>query len=138
MKALIPVSDIMTKNVVALERNDNLTRAEQLFKRHNIRHMPVVHEDFIIGMLSYSDLLKISFADASIDNRDVDAIVYNMFSLEQVMTKDVITVNSETSIKEAAEILADREFHALLVVDNGNLVGIITTTDLIKYLINQF
>lgn len=138
MKALIPVSDIMTKNVVALERNDNLTRAEQLFKRHNIRHMPVVHEDFIIGMLSYSDLLKISFADASIDNRDVDAIVYNMFSLEQVMTKDVITVNSETSIKEAAEILADREFHALPVVDNGNLVGIITTTDLIKYLINQF
>jgi CBS domain-containing protein len=48
-----------------------------------------------------------------------------------------VTVSSETSIKEAAKILAKNEFHALPVVDNGELVGIITTTDLLNYLINE-
>lgn len=90
-------------------------------------------------MLSYTDLLRISFADAIDDYaEDVDTVVYNMFTIEQVMAKKLITVSSDTTIKEVAEILAEKEFHALPVVDNEILVGIVTTTDLIKYLINQY
>ena len=69
---------------------------------------------------------------------EVDTVVYNMFTIEQVMAKKLITVSSDTTIKEVAEILAEKEFHALPVVDNEILVGIVTTTDLIKYLINQY
>lgn len=137
MRKLTPVSEIMTKNVIALTRSDNLDRAEMLFKRHNIRHIPVVTQESIIGMLSYSDLLRISFADATNDERNVDAVVYNMFTIEQVMTKNLVSVTSDTSIKEVAEILAQKEFHALPVVDDSILVGIVTTTDLIKYLLKQ-
>lgn len=54
------------------------------------------------------------------------------------MTKNLVTVTSTTTIKEVAEILSKREFHALPVVDNNNLVGIITTTDLINFLLEQF
>ncbi|WP_396170531.1 CBS domain-containing protein, partial [Flavobacterium sp.] len=64
--------------------------------------------------------------------------VYNMFSVEQVMTKNLTTIFPETTIKEAAEILSKNEFHALPVIENGSLVGIVTTTDLIKYLIDQY
>ena len=138
MKALTPVSEIMTKNLIALNTNDDLTRAEALFKRHHIRHIPVVNEESIIGMLSYSDLLKISFADATDDDRDIDTVVYNMFSIEQVMTKNLVTVSSSTTIKKVAKILAENEFHALPVVDDSILVGIVTTTDLIKYMLKQF
>ncbi|WP_223551145.1 HPP family protein [Aestuariivivens sp. NBU2969] len=138
MKALTPVSEIMTKNLIALNTNDDLTRAEALFKRHHIRHIPVVKEESIIGMLSYSDLLKISFADATDDDRDIDTVVYNMFSIEQVMTKNLVTVSSSTTIKKVAKILAENEFHALPVVDDSILVGIVTTTDLIKYMLKQF
>lgn len=138
MKTLMPVSEIMTKHLIGLDRSDDLTRAEMLFKKYHIRHIPVVHEEFIVGMLSYSDLLKISFADATIDERDVDTIVYNMFDVDQVMTKNLVTVTSNTTIKDAAKILAEKEFHALPVVDDGTLVGIVTTTDLINYLLNQF
>ncbi|MGB1308862.1 MAG: HPP family protein, partial [Oceanihabitans sp.] len=93
----------------------------------------------IIGMLSYTDLLRISFADAiDEDEKDVDTVVYNMFTIEQVMAKNLISVNSTTTIKEVAEILAKKEFHALPVLDNNKLVGIVTTTDLINYLIEQF
>ena len=129
----------MTKNVISLKINDDLEKAESLFKKNNIRHIPVVSGKEIVGMLSYTDLLRISFADAIDDYaEDVDTVVYNMFTIEQVMAKKLITVSSDTTIKEVAEILAEKEFHALPVVDNEILVGIVTTTDLIKYLINQY
>ena len=90
-------------------------------------------------MLSYTDLLRISFADAIQDDEtEVDTVVYNMFTIDQVMTKNVVTVNSETTIKDVAEILTKNEFHALPIVDEGHLVGIVTTTDLINYLLKQF
>ncbi len=134
-----PISDIMTKDVITVSRKDDLESAELLFKKKKIRHIPVVSGKKIVGMLSYTDLLRISFADAiDEDESTVDTIVYNMFTIEQVMAKNVISVNPDTSIKEVAEILSAREFHAIPVVDDGNLVGIVTTTDLINYLLDQF
>ena len=139
MKKNVPVSTIMTSNIIKLNLSDNLTKAESLFKKHDIRHIPVVNGNAIVGMLSYTDLLRISFVDAVFDDEElVDATVYNMFSLEQVMAKNLIKVAPETTIKEVAEILSKREFHALPVVLDELLVGIVTTTDLIKYLIDQY
>ncbi|MFD0862791.1 CBS domain-containing protein [Sungkyunkwania multivorans] len=139
MKKRMPVSSIMTKNVVTLNSTDDLTTAERLFKQKKIRHIPVVKDNKIIGMLSYTDLLRISFADAvDDDDNEVETMVYNMFTIEQVMAKKLVTVGASDTIKEVAEILASKEFHALPVVDNGKLVGIVTTTDLINYLLEQF
>ena len=139
MKKRTPVSAIMTKDVITLNHTDNLETAESLFKKNNIRHIPVVSGKEIIGMLSYTDLLRISFADAiDEDEQEVDTVVYNMFTIEQVMAKHLVSVASTTTIKEVAEILSKKEFHALPVLDNGALVGIVTTTDLINYLIEQF
>lgn len=58
--------------------------------------------------------------------------------MEQVMAKKLILVSPETSIKETAEILSTNEFHALPVCEGDVLVGIVTTTDLIKYLLEQY
>lgn len=139
MKQKVPISTIMTKDVIKLNLSDNLTKAETLFKKHHIRHIPVVNGNKIIGMLSYTDLLRISFADAVDDEEeDIDTTVYNLFTVEQVMAKNLETITPETTIKVAAEILATREFHALPVCEGNLLVGIVTTTDLIKYLIDQY
>jgi CBS domain-containing protein len=139
MKKRTPISTIMTKDVITLNYKDNLETAELLFKKNNIRHIPVVNGNEIIGMLSYTDLLRISFADAiDEDEQEIDTVVYNMFTIEQVMAKNLISVNSDVTIKEVAEILAKKEFHALPVVEDNKLVGIVTTTDLINYLISQF
>jgi len=67
-----------------------------------------------------------------------DVMVYNTFTIGQVMKRNIVTVSTSNSIKEVAKILATQEFHALPVVDNNTLVGIVTTTDLIKYLLKQF
>jgi len=139
MKKRTPVYAIMTKNVITLNSTDSLDTAERLFKRNKIRHIPVVSGREIKGMLSYTDLLRISFVDAVDDDEEsVETIVYNMFTIEQVMAKNLVSISSTTTIKEVAEILSKKEFHAIPVVDGEELVGIVTTTDLINYLIEQF
>lgn len=138
MKKRTPISEIMTREVITLNHTDNLATAEHLFRTNTIRHIPVVSGSSIIGMLSYTDLLRISFADSVTADGEVDSVVYDMFTIEQVMAKNLVSVNSTTTIKEVAEILSEKEFHALPVVDNDILVGIATTTDLINYLIDQF
>ncbi|MGL5112612.1 MAG: CBS domain-containing protein [Flavobacterium sp.] len=139
MKNTVSVSEIMSKNLVKLHLSDELTKAESLFKHHKIRHIPVVKGSKILGILSYTDLLRISFADAIDDDEEVvDTTVYNMFSVEQVMVKKVTTISPETTIKEAAEILTKNDFHALPVCEGELLVGIVTTTDLIQYLIDNY
>ncbi|WP_179351507.1 CBS domain-containing protein [Winogradskyella vidalii] len=138
MEKGVSISTVMSTNIIALNRADDLERAELLFKRHKIRHIPVVNEGVVIGMLSYTDLLRISFADAVDETEtEIESLVYNMFTIDQVMVKNVVTITSNSTIKEVAEILAKNEFHALPVVDNGRLVGIVTTTDLINYLLKQ-
>jgi len=138
MKKGTRISKIMTKEVITLNLKDDLESAELLFKQNNIRHIPVVNNKSVVGILSYTDLLRISFADAVYEDEEtIDTIVYNMFTIEQVMVKNVVSVSSNTSIKEVAEIFATKEFHALPVVDDDVLVGIVTTTDLIKYLLKQ-
>lgn len=76
MKQRTPVSAIMTKNIIGLKKSDDLQYAETLFNKHKIKHIPVVSGKAVIGMLSYSDLLKISYADVTEDESDVDAVVY--------------------------------------------------------------
>lgn len=139
MKQRVPVSEIMTKNLVKLNLNDDLTKAEHLFKKNKIRHIPVVNGNKIVGILSYTDLLRISFVDAVDDDAEiVDTTIYNLFTIEQVMTKNLVTITPDTTIRETAEILSNKEFHALPICLGDLIVGIVTTTDLIKYLLKQY
>jgi CBS domain-containing membrane protein len=139
MKLNVPISTIMSKNTIKLNSDDTLTKAERLFKEHKIRHIPVIKDDKIIGMLSYTDLLRVSYVDAVDDDADkIEAIVYDMFTIEQVMTKEVVTISPNSTIRAAAKILAKNEFHALPICQEGFFVGIVTTTDLIKYLLEQY
>lgn len=139
MKPAVPVSNIMTKNLVKLNLGDSLTKAESLFKKHKIRHIPVVEGKKIVGMLSYTDLLRISFADATDDSgSEVETTVYDMFSIEQVMTSQIVSLDINSLVKDAAEVFTKAEFHALPVLQDEALVGIVTTTDVIKYLLKQY
>lgn len=128
------IHKLMTRNLIKLNLEDTLTKAESLFKGNNIRHLPVATGDKIVGMLSYNDLLRISFADSTNDDGDtVETTVYDMFTLEQVMSKQVSYVDALDPIEVAAELFINENFHALPVLENNKLVGILTTTDMIRY-----
>lgn len=85
--------------------------------------------------MSYSDILKVSFPDVSKDEKEVETYVYNMFTIDQVMAKNLFMVPSNLTIKGVGTLLSEKEFHALPIVDDNELVGIVTTTDLINFLV---
>ena len=135
----IPISTIMTKNILTVDINDSLEKAEHLFKKHKIRHIPVVENKKIVGMLSLNDLLRISFADGAYrEEENVSSDIYEMFSISQLMVRKPETVQSKTTVREVAQLLTKTQFHSLPVVDDEEVVGMVTTTDLLKYFLLMF
>ena len=87
-----------------------------------------------------TDIHRISFGgNFGDDQKEVDTAIFDMLTVEQVMKHEPRSVRPEATIKEVAEQLSVEEFHALPVVDDAEkLVGIVTTTDLVNYLIEQY
>lgn len=137
MKKRTPVSHIMSTDILSVNITQSLREVDNVIKNQHIRHVPVVSGDQIIGMLSKTDLQKISFVN-TVDGDGLSMAMYDNLSIEQVMTKEVMTVEKDDTILDVATILSKNEFHALPVTDSGKLVGIVTTTDLVKYLIDQY
>lgn len=138
MKQKVPVSEIMSKDLITISPDQSLYIAEKLFSRHNIRHIPVVENERLVGMLSHTDLLRISFSGLDESDDSIVPVIYEMYSVPEIMTRVPIFVEVTTTIKEVAEILSRQSFHSLPVLDKGKLVGIVTTTDLIDYLLAQY
>jgi CBS domain-containing protein len=102
----------------------------------HIRHLPVLNGGKLVGILSLTDLQRLSFASQWGDEEDdADVAIYDMLSIGQVMQGKPVVVSPEETIKAVASKLTKEEFHALPVVENDKLVGIVTTTDLIRYMI---
>ncbi|MEK6495025.1 CBS domain-containing protein [Myroides odoratimimus] len=140
MKQKVPVEEIMTKELITLTLSDSLYDAERLFKKHKIRHIPIVNGDVLVGVLSYSDLIKISYVDVVEDeSEDIPSVVYDMYSIEQLMAKVVVSALPTATVKEVTEILSKQSYHSIPIVDHlGHLKGIVTTTDLLKYFLKQY
>ncbi|MEP1096339.1 MAG: CBS domain-containing protein [Cyclobacteriaceae bacterium] len=139
MKRREKVSQIMTTEVQTVGINNSLQDANNLFSKHRIRHIPVVSGEKLIGILSHTDILRISFGNTFGDEQQGgDEAIFDMLSINQVMKHSPVTVSPDDTLKQVAELLAEKEFHALPVVDNEKLVGIITTTDIIKYFLEQY
>lgn len=138
MKKNTPISTIMTKNIVYVKTSQNLNDAYQLIKDKKIRHLPVVSGDKVVGILSKTDIDKASFINASVDKEDFDTTVFEYLQIEQVMSTHLKTVQENDTIYDTAVLIAQNEFHAVPVLREDTLVGIVTSTDLIKYLIDSF
>jgi CBS domain-containing membrane protein len=137
MKKKTPVSEIMSKDIISVQENHTLKQVDKTLKNWHIRHVPVLNNKKVVGMLSQTDLQKVSF----INTMDGDAItkaLYNELTVSQVMTTHVKTVQATDTIRDVAIELATNEFHALPVCKGEEVVGIVTSTDLIKYLIDQY
>ena len=130
-----PISELMTRNVVTLNVSDSLDKAEHLFKENHIRHLPVTEGSKLVGILSLTDLQRMSFADTFSEQEVmVDTAVNAMLTVQQVMNQHVVSVDINTTIYNVACILGEKEFHALPITHNGKLEGIVTTTDLIRFM----
>jgi len=139
MKQNEPVTRIMSTNLATVHHGEPLSKVRKLMQEAGVHHVPVVSGEDLVGLISWSDVLRLSFSDAfNTDERAVDAALDHSLSLEQVMVREPITIADTAKVREAAEILARGDFHALPVVSGKKLVGMVTSTDLIRYLTEQF
>lgn len=127
----------MTKEVVSVEENNPLNDVVKIFRKRNIRHLPVTQSGKITGMISRNDINRLTFGAIFDNQEEVDDAIIQMLTVPQVMTANVRSVSSNTPIREVAQIFSNAEFHSLPVVDDGLVTGIVTTTDVIKYMLEQ-
>jgi len=128
----------MTRDIHTLRLNDNLYDAQIKFDKYKVRHLPVLDANKLVGIISLTDILRMSFGERFGDSLyQKDEVIFEMLTIDQVMKHKPKTVTPENTVADAAEILAHEEFHALPVVKGDNLVGIVTTTDVIRFLLEN-
>lgn len=128
------VEQRMTRKVVTLAPQDTLREAIAALQRHHIRHIPIVEDDLVVGILTDRDVKRATPSLLSgVDQEQFDRVL-RQTRVAQVMTRNPFTITPGTTLRDAAKILVDRRFGALPVVEEGKLVGIITGTDLLRAL----
>ncbi|MFH6997941.1 CBS domain-containing protein [Flavobacterium sp. FlaQc-57] len=138
MKKREPISHIMTKSVITASENDDLRKVVEKLKKHTIRHIPILRGKEVIGIISRTDINRLTFGALFEGQEGADEAILDMLTIPQVMTSKPKTVSSDCIIRDLAEIFVKEEFHALPVVDNGELTGIVTTTDVVKYFLELY
>ena len=134
-KTAVTVRDVMAQNPLTLDRNETLDLAESIMNLGRIRHMPVVDDGRVIGILSQRDLFRSALLTALGFGRKTTTALIKTIKIKEVMTEDVITIAPETTIKDAARTMIDKKIGCLPVVENEKLIGLLTETDILRYVV---
>ena len=127
------VTEIMMGSPVTLGPEDTLDLANDVISLGRIRHIPVVDAGRLVGLLSERDLMGAAASHVfGLKQKSKSALLKSVL-IRDVMKKRVVTVAPETSIKDAAHLMADKKIGCLPVVSDGAIVGLVTTTDILRY-----
>jgi len=120
---MIKVSDIMTTNVITVPKKKGLHEIIKIMANSKISSIIITDNERVIGILTERDLIKkILLPKKSLAKVSVD----------DVMTKDPLSVNTHTDLAEASQMMKEKNIRHLPVVDNEKLMGLITQTDIVK------
>jgi CBS domain-containing protein len=127
------VREIMMGSPVTLKPEDTLDLANDVISLGRIRHIPVVEDGKLVGLLSERDLMGAAASQIfGLKQKSKTALLKSAL-IKDVMKKRVITVKPETPIKEAARLMAEKKVGCVPVISAGTLVGLVTTTDILRY-----
>ena len=134
---MLLVENWMNPKVVTVEADDSMLDATKLLKEHNIRRLAVLEKGKLVGIVTDRDLKRASASDATtLEAHELLYLIANI-KVREIMTKNPITVPYNFTIEEAAEILLQAKISGMPVVDKGgDVIGMITQTDLFKVLIS--
>lgn len=133
-----PIFYVMTKEIVVASTTSKFSQVQKLFLEHNVSHLPVMDGNELVGIISNFDIMR-AYAKTVEGARTVSwDHLDDMFTVTDWMTKNPKTFSSKDTIADAAKALTENNFEALPIVDEDELVGIITTKDLVSYLSQMF
>jgi CBS domain-containing protein len=127
------VREIMMGSPVTLKPEDTLDLANDIISLGCIRHIPVVEDGRLAGLLSERDLIGAAATEIFGLKQKRKSALLKTVLIKDVMKKRVIIVKPDTPIKDAAHLMADKKVGCVPVVSAGALVGLVTTTDILRY-----
>ena len=135
MKLFAPIKDFMTSNPITVRPRAKLLEAKELFTKHNFHHLPVVRYNQLVGIISDKDLLFFQ-KGFTVDKEDLaeNRRRLNNYAVSDIMSHKLATLKSQDHLLAAVKIFEENLFHAIPIMEDNRLVGILTTTDLIRAL----
>lgn len=138
MNLLQPISSIMTKEVTTLGPTATLMQIKHIFDRDSIHHIPIVENEQLVGIISKSDFLFFLHGfETSLYEKLRDTNRLKSYLAKDIMVKGIAKLESTETIRTALEVFKINILHALPIVDDGQLVGILTTHDIINTLAGE-
>lgn len=133
------ISSIMRKNPIFIRPDTSLTDAKALMVKENIGKLPVLDkDDRLVGLVTKKDLEHAEPSEATTLDMYEISYLLSKLKVEKIMIKNVITVQENEVIEEAARIMADNDIGCLPVMRNNLMVGIITESDLFEAFVDMF
>lgn len=132
----IPLKEIMVTGVIVAHVDDPLSTVEAKFRRHGIRHLPVVDsKQRVVGMFTQRDLLRLLPPRKTEDGYVFDNEQLDRFILKHVMAQDPVVLSPEDTLAHVVDIMARDKFGCIPIVSRDRvLAGIVTQIDVLKYL----
>ena len=128
------VRDVMQHEVATLDASDRLDLADDIMRLGRIRHLPILSRGRLVGILSQRDLFRAAVSSVLQVARPTEREWLGKIPVVAVMTPDPFTVGPETPVRTAVAVMMERKIGCLPVVDRGQLVGIVSETDCLRYL----
>jgi CBS domain-containing membrane protein len=127
------VRDVMTKDVVTLDRNERLVVAEDVMRLGRIRHLPIIDEEgALAGIVSQRDLFHSGLLRALGFGTHAKDRAMELLVLKEAMKTEVVTVTPSAPLREAAKLMLERKIGCLVVVEGRKIAGILTESDFVK------
>ncbi len=133
MAAQMEVGDLMTTEVVTMTEDETLAHAQRCMARGRIRHLPVVRDGRLVGLITHRDLLAASFSIFAEVETSEQRRIFATVPVVEAMHRDVVTVKPDLGVSQAARILLENKYGCLPVVDEeSRLLGIVTEADFLR------
>ncbi len=129
------VSDVMTPNPVTISPSNSLRTAKRLMEEGNFRRLPVVEGGRLVGIITDRDLRLALNSPLVLRDQWYDSYLLDHMTVESCMTPEPVTIAPEEPITSAIRTLLERKFSGLPVVRDSQVIGIITVTDLLRFLL---
>jgi CBS domain-containing protein len=128
------VRDIMQTGIVTISAGDTLSTVEDIMTLGGVRHMPVVRGGVLVGVVSERDLLRASLSNLTGFGHEERRAFLQVVEITRVMSTPPIVISPAAEIRQAALLMAENAIGCLPVVEAGKMVGLVTETDVLRYI----
>jgi len=124
----------MQRKIVTISAHESLSTVEDIMRLGHVRHMPVVSAGRLVGVVSERDLLRTSLSSLSRHRSDERKAFLYAVEIGSVMSSPPVVIDPRASIRQAARTMAEAKIGCLPVVEGDDLVGLVTETDVLRWL----